>query len=290
MAKRLAYAHSRGEVPAEADFLTAAADVQGGEDKRVYYVVRGWGDQCTSWLVDWGVLRPTVRADGSEAIGSDIAQLRRAVLERTYSVVGGTNAIGRRSLMVRVLGIDCNYRMTDVHGFVKEHRDTGRVRALRGDHRVTPSQRYRMTRVERNARTGEPYEGGLELWGVYVNIYREDVIGRFTAPADEPGAWFLPTDILPAGKDYLQQVTNKVRTETFRGGQKRVEWVERNKNLGDHYCDCEILARCLADMVVGDLGWDASAWPWRRRRKQIAEAKPTASPLVPQAGDYSARP
>jgi len=291
LAKRLVYTHVRGTVPAEADFLTAAADIQGGEDKRVYYVVRGWGDRCTSWLVDWGVLRPRVRDDGAEAIASDIVQLNQAVLQRAYKVVGGENARGQESMTVRVLGLDCNYRMTDVHGFVNSHGDTDRVRALRGDHRVLPSQRYRMTLVERNARTGKPYEGGLELWGVYVNIYREDVIGRFSAPTDEPGAWFLPADILPDGKDYLQQITNKVRTETFRGGQRRVDWVERNKQLGDHYCDCEILARALADMVVGDLGWDASAWPWRRQRAVKRAARSAqGSALMPQSGDFSARP
>lgn len=286
LATRHAGAYRKHQVPAAADFITCSCDVQGGDDPRAYWIVRGWGPWKTSWLIDWGVKRPRMNELGITERNSDLAQLAEVLMKR-YTVIGGPNALGKVLLVVRVQGVDTNYRMHDIHDYLKS-QDADRVRALRGDHSVERAERYRMTKVERSARDGKPYPGGLELWGIATQAYREALWEMLAGEVDQPGAWYLPEDVIEAeGKDYLQQVCNKFPKTTRRPSGKLVkEWLMRSKLLGDHYFDCEVMALALADMVVGALGWDPADWPWRvKSGKQVAR-----EPVLPREdGGFSAR-
>lgn len=268
LARKLQWSHRRGTVPAEAWFLTAAADVQAD---RVYWVVRAWGDRATSWLVDWGQIKREAgddRMDESGLVASDLAQLVPRVLEQRFPV-DGVNPLGRAELRVRVLGVDAGHRTTDVHQFVRS-QPGGRVRALHGDDKVDPAAGYRMNLVEKNARTGKPYEGGLELWGIYVALYKEDLASRFQGEVNQPGAFRFPRGVIdePDGVDYLRQLVNEGPVlVTLPSGRQVVKWQTRDRSLGEHYWDCEVYGRCLADMVTGGQ-WDADRW--RKPAEQAA--------------------
>lgn len=275
LARKLAWTHSRGTVDPDCWFLTAAADVQ---QERCYWVVRGWGDRKTSWLIDWGMLRRDHAAlDGSQQKGEfpiapDLAQLVPAVIARRWPVSRGTNPRGLAELPVRVLGVDAGHRTLDVHHFVRSYPGD-RVRAIHGDHKVEPEVLYRAKKVERNSRTGEPYPGGMVLWGIYVNAYKEDLLGRYSLDPTAPGGWRLPCDVLTGGEDYLRQIVNESPLSLQRENQRpKIVWVTRDKALGEHYWDCEVYNSALADMVVGG-DWDASHWPQ-------ANAAPPAPPLT----------
>lgn len=290
LGRRLAVSgYVRGEVPAEAWFLTAGCDVQ---EREVYCVVRAWGDRRTSWLVDWFVFD---RADDDETdlIKSDLRQLDE-VLARAWPVKG-VNPRGQRELAVALLGVDANYRTLDVHEWIRSHGQTPRVRAVRGDGKMAAETKYKPSMVkesrrERDNGTGPVvYEGGLELWSIAVESFHLDLVERFGGDAAKPGAWLLPANIVATGRHYLRQAVNEMpHYARGKDGRPRLEWRERDHNLGHDFGDCEVYASALAQMFVDQLrgapGWDAQRWD-RDTEEQATRRAATAA-----ATNYAARP
>lgn len=269
LGRKLAWHHTRGQVWHEGWFLTCGADVQ---DDRVYWVVRAWGDAVTSWLVDWGVLERTA-GDEAQLVKSDLLQLGQ-LLRRSYEVVGGegVNPLGKRELRIKLVGCDSNYRTLDVHRWIDSLGRPGRIRAVRGDHKLAPEEKYRRNIVEQNTRTGEKYDGGLVQWGIYVNHFKQDLVERFAGRRGQSGSWHVTKDAIHRGKEYLKQLVNepkKIETDTH--GRKRVVFAPRSSSIGVDFWDCEVYGRALAEMIVDALpelngqrvGWDASKWPRR---------------------------
>lgn len=266
LARRLSLpSYTRGVVPADAWFLTASCDVQESE---VYCVVRGWGDQKTSWLVDWYVFDRQA-GDETDVVKSDLLQLNKAVLDAWFSVAG-KNPRGRTKLQVVLLGIDAKYRILDVHHWIQSHGAPPRIRAVQGDGTMR-EERYKESLVTESRRkdkkTGERvrYEGGLHLWSINSQAYRRDLANRFAAPADRPGAWLLPAAIEDQGRHYLQQLVNEPpMQQRGKDGRLKLVFKERDSTIGHDFWDCEVNQSCLADMFVDQLpnrpGWDASKW------------------------------
>lgn len=257
--------YQRGLVPSGVWFLTASCDVQ--EDE-VYCVVRGWGNQKTSWLIDWWVLDREA-GDEPELVKSDLRQLNKVVLDAWFPVVG-TNPRGRTKLQVALLGIDAKYRILDVHNWIRSHGSPARIRAVQGDGSMR-DERYKESVVTESKRkdkkTGErtKYEGGLRLWSINSLAYRRDLANRFHAPADQPGAWLLPAAIAEQGRHYLQQLVNEPPiVERGKDGRSKLVFRERDSTIGHDFWDCEVNGCSLADMLVdqldGEPGWDASKW------------------------------
>jgi phage terminase large subunit GpA-like protein len=280
LGKRAAWTHPRGTVPPEAWFLTAGADKQ-GENNGARYVIRAWGPNRTSWLVDWGWIE-RIPGDENELVKSDLTQLTKSVLARSFPVHGGgPNPLGRHELTVKLLGVDSNHLPRQIHEWMRSLPDAWtvgdmpRVRAIRGDHKVSPDVRFRKHVVEANTRTGEKYEGGLEQWGIYVYPFYDELLGALNSEAGKPGAWYVTSDTLAQGKQYLQQVCNFVPRQVFdpKKGRKRTEWGPKSGNIPVDFWDCEIYARVQAEMVVGDLGWTPAAWEaWRLSQQRPTQA------------------
>lgn len=273
---RMAYTHSRGEIPPQAWFLTAGGDVQ---EREVYVSVRAWGDQRTSWLVDWFNFERS-EGDEGELVKSDLAQISDHVLKRQWPIVGdGTNPRGQTTLRVVLLNIDANHRTLDVHNWIKSLGATKRVRAVRGDQSVKATDRYRATVVQHAKRDQSiRYEGGLQLWGINPDVFRVDLAARFRSNPTRPGAWYVTADCLQLGEWYLRQVVNEPQVlERGKDGRQRVIWKERDRTVGHDYWDCEVYSSAAAQMIVdgfpGQPGWDAVRWP----RRQEAAVEPAAT-------------
>jgi phage terminase large subunit GpA-like protein len=132
---------------------------------------------------------------------------------------------------------------------------TGTVRLTAGDHQVKPGELYRRKNIDKNSRTGKPYPGGLEQWGIAVSTYKEEVQNRWSIDPEKPGAWLLPVDIMyrGQGEDYLKQVTNeRMSVEVLPKGGEVKRWSMISESFGNHYFDCEVHGAALADMVVGN--------------------------------------
>ncbi len=299
LGQRLAWHHRRGTVPAEAFFLTSQADVQ---QDHVHFGVRAWGDKRSSWLVEWGTFKrdeappkadPQPTAEEiieaqSLRIASDLARLETEVLAARFPI-NGTSPLGLQQLPVRLLGVDANYRTFEVHDFVKhaQRRYGDRVRAIRGDHKVDPTELYRASLVERNARTGKVYEGGLYLWGIFVNAFREQLLSLFRGDVDQPGAWLLTSDVVVLGQSYLRQLVNQGPvTEVLPGGKTVVRWKTRDPVVGEHAWDIEVVQLALAEMITGG-EWHAAKWA-RPRPSDLPRA-PAGVDLPRDFSDFSAR-
>jgi phage terminase large subunit GpA-like protein len=283
--QRLAGSHRRGLVPSWAIFLTAGADVQ---DDCVYFVVRAWGDGCRSALVDFQKCSPKLSEEGIARRSSDLDQLDPLVLERCFPLTA-PNAAGRSQLRVRLLNIDCQgHRQAEVVEWVRKRRGRGieRVRTIAGDVRnVGAGEFFKLTTVEKNARTGKPYPGGMQRWAINVDAYKEDLRNRFDMPLDDPGAWLLYEKILEDGVDYLRQICNESKRVVKDKGRDIVRWEESDSKIGNHYWDCEIYGRAAADMVTGfdwhDLARQAQAVAARKRPRPPAGRPPESRPAPP---------
>lgn len=276
LGRRMAWTNARTTVPHHCWFLTCGVDVQ---DDVVYYSVRGWAPGCTSWLVDWGFFEREA-GDENELVKSDLAKLTQ-LLNRRFKVVDdegpASNPLGRQTMTIRLLNIDSNHRTMDVHNWIHSLPESltrgprARVRAVRGDAKVDPTVRYRKHTLEQNTRTGEPYEGGLEQWGIYVYHFYQDLAERLAGAPNQSGSWHVTRDAVVAGKNYLQQVTNfhRVVKVDERTGKKKGVWEPRSGTIDVDYWDTEIYSMVASHMVVGDLGWDAAAWEkqWKRKHK-----------------------
>jgi phage terminase large subunit GpA-like protein len=262
--QRVSY-YTTGFVPSQAYFLTCGVDVQGD---RLYYAVRAWGHEKTSWSIERGCIRPEQlgldsdlrRYADQHALAHDLVQLFPKIIRNRWPVMANKqNPLGLASLNVRLLGSDSQYRTPQVQQFVrlaKTNPNNTLVYALRGDHQLGAQELFRFSKVERNARTHKIYEGGLDVCRIAVSAYKEDLLQRYEIPSDRPGAWLLPSDILSGGEDYLRQLVNEAPQVIKKDGERdKVKWTVIDAGVGNHYWDCEVYASALADLVTGS-NWD----------------------------------
>lgn len=244
--KRLRGSHPRGKVPSGAIFLTGAGDVH---DDNSYWLVRGWGEGCTSWLVDWGICPVVVDAQGKLQLGSQLKPLDGLLINRRWPLVG-ENPNGETELGVVKVAIDCGHLPLLVHNFARQHHPE-LVLTVAGDAQPTQGIPYTFNRVDRNTRTNKPYPGGLKRWAINTDFYKTDIMGRWGAPLDEPGAWWLTDAPWDEAATYCRQITNEgVVMGTNRAGFPTRTWVILQSGVGNHLLDCEVYARAAADMVV----------------------------------------
>jgi hypothetical protein len=304
LGRRAAWTHARRTVPDEVWFLTAGIDKQ-GENNGARYVIRGWAPGRTSWLIDWGWIERDPADTGP--ILSDLLELERRVLVADFPVVNrdnepSVNPLGHQRLRVRLANIDTNHLPMQIHRWMRQLPEEwidrqagqrlvpGRIRNIRGDHTVRPDVRFRHNLVESNARTGEKYEGGLHLWGIYVYPYYSELIDFLSGEPGHMGSWYVTSDCLALGREYLEQVTNFQYTITLDPKKgKSGKWGPRNGRIPVDFWDTEVYATNASDMVVGDMGWEAAAWEqWRRtvaQRRQETDTRTAARRSAAQVDD-----
>lgn len=298
--RRLQGNHRPGVVPPWAYFLTAGVDV-GKNNCR--YVVRAWGEGGRSALVEWGVTRrsrvePPADATAEERerwlpesrLGHLLALEREIIQRRFYLPAGEKNPSGVQGLAPALVGVDCGFEPHLVHEFwVALGASRARVRQLRGVAEIKGGERWRSRVVERDARTGKPYEGGQEQWDVSRAFFCGDVQSRWKLAHDAPAAWLLTSAPLSECEVYLKEVVNEApQQKPNKYGRMRKIWCKVNEGIGNHYWDCEVYAAALADMVVGG--------DWRGLAAKARQPGPTQRADSEEAylprrsdDDYSAR-
>lgn len=278
---RLRGGHPRGTVPAAALFLTCGVDVQ---QDHCRWSVRGWGEGSSSWLVDWGMYQQRNGGDGLGIANSDLDQVTIEVLSKAWPLVSA-NATGQKVLHIRLLGADVGFEPHRVWDWVRKHPGD-RVRAIAGDpHEASPF--FRMNVVERSARDGKAYPGGMQRWGINTNTYKLNLQERWQRELGTPGTWLLTSTPLEGAQTYLQQLTNEGRLAVLNEKTGRVDmrWQVIDPGLGNHFWDIEVYNLALADMVTGGQ-WD------NLTAEAIAAAKTTAGRdrIYPGEGRPDGRP
>lgn len=197
-----------GDMPEEVERLTAGVDVQ---KNRLVYVVRGWGEGNTSWLVGRGELwGDTDQEDVWGRLGD--------LLEQDYG-----------DLMITKMAVDSGYRPDWVYEFCRKHKAL--TYATKGHDSL--DKPYYASLIDVTFR-GKTRKQGLQLWHVNADIFKSWVHSKIEWERDQLGAWYLPSDI---DEDYCKQIVAEQRVVKPSG---KIEWIKvMNDN---HYLDAEALA------------------------------------------------
>lgn len=193
-----------GDVPKGVQIIFLTADVQ---KDRIVYVVRGWGAEFESWLIEYG----EIWGDTDQV---EVYDRLDAITEKIYDGVG-----------VQAYAIDSGFRTELVYDWA--HKHVGRAYATKGKER--PAKLYSASDVEVR-RDGKRIRHGLKVWTLDEGYFKGWVHDRLVRPQDQPGAWHLPRD---AGDDYCKQIVNEQRRRLPSG---RVQWIKVGSN---DYLDCE---------------------------------------------------
>jgi len=227
------------ELPDGCLFITCGVDVQ---KDRLYYVVRSWGHEMASWLLEFGTVF-------GETDKPEVWQRLADVLASEY---GGKH--------IRQTFIDSGFRPDAVYAFCRAHPEL-RVAPSKG--RDAQSSPVKMSRVDVTWR-GQTIRHGQNLWHVDSGYFKGIIHSRIDWPQDAPGAWHLPEDI---SEDYAKQVIAESKTVLPSG---KVTWIRHDRD--NHALDCDVYAAAAARM----LGID------RVRRRPAVEAKETEHPETPR--------
>lgn len=221
--RNLARDYDQGIVPDEVLVLTAGVDVQ---KDHFYYVIRGWGYSEESWLI---------RADRVEYWDDIIEALFNTEYQRMNS---------EERLAVYLTCIDSGFRTDEVYRFCRKWPD--RTKAVKGLEEITGGRFYRPNKIDINSLTGSPIPGGLMLWNLNVNQYK-DKLNRLVSSRD-PAKWHLYRN---PEEDYLLQFTSehKVLVRNRTTGKAKEIWQKKKESAANHYLDSEVYALAAADII-----------------------------------------
>jgi len=177
------------------------------------------------------------------------------ILDRAFPIAGGVNAVGQQSLAVRLLCIDSQYRTRQVHDWARQHV-TDRIRLVAGSSNAQ-APNFNLSIVEKGARDGKPYPGGLARWELNTATYKGDLQARWTYAQDQAGFWWAHREAVESAEPYLRQVVNEApHYERDKRGRKVKIFRVIDNRTGNHYLDCEGYALAAGDMVVNQ-DWSA---------------------------------
>ncbi len=213
-----------GEVPPGLRAVVAGVDVQ---HYGFYWVIRGWGENGRSWLLDRG-------------LAPDWKTLARMLFARAFEseqVDKETGEVTSKRLVVECVCIDsAGGREDEVYDFV---RKSPLVHATKGRRKMPVP--YRTTKLKTSRVPGAK---GLPIQFWSNDHYFRRLARSHHGDLRDRGAWMLPSDI---DDDYVRQLTSQ-RLERVRAqGEAYQElWRKLHEN---HYWDCEALCLLASDIV-----------------------------------------
>lgn len=189
-------------VPDWARVLVATADTQGTDERDGYfwYVIRAWGYEYRSQLIDFGVC-------------SSKAELKQRCLERPIPMVGS------QPVTPQMLLIDSGGpRWNEVYQF---SQSDPRIHPLKGD------AKRRQWMVDERPQKAH----GVVLWLVDVDQAKDKLHQLINDP--DKTKWLPHCEI---NADYTRQMSSQ--TKIYNPADRREEWVDVVKN-NSHLWDCE---------------------------------------------------
>lgn len=274
----------RGIVPAEAFALTMGIDVQGD---RVEWLLRGWGRNKFSCVIDYGRIDSTA---GSHAAISDRREHSGHISEPEVMAAldklvarEWTDANGVKR-PVDLVGIDGNAYTEDVWMWSKRH-PRSRVIMVRGDGREAAPMLVQVREYDKRGRP-KKQKWATRFYSFNASAMKMGLYRDFKK--SEPEQTGFVRFAIGLGDDFYQQVTSEIRVlEKSRSGHPRPVWKlpsgQRNEAL-DMMNQARAAAIRMGIPYWGDEEWDAIA-------ERLAKTEPpaqgdiedmlTAGPVVP---------
>jgi phage terminase large subunit GpA-like protein len=196
--------------------LTLGADVQ---RDGIYYVIRGWGFNSESWLIEHGYLAGETEHDAVWIALRNVLQtpIRDRRIDRAF--------------------IDSGYRPGDVHRR-PDHAVYTFCRSLPGLAYPTKGQDTMDTpflfRAIDYTAGGTLIKGGVKLCHLNTDYLKRWLHARVRWPAGQSGAWHLHME---TDEDYCRQMVSE---ELVLKPSGRAVWVRRSRQ--NHYLDAEVNA------------------------------------------------
>lgn len=212
----------RGLIPNWSKLITVGADVQ---KNGIYYVVRCWGFNNRSHLIDHGFVTGETEFD-------DVWLVFKNIITRTIDGVP----------FVNVAFIDSGYKpgldnfrrpQHKVYDFCRRH--PGFTYPTKGHD--TLERPIKASKIDVTV-SGRIIKGGLTLWHVDTDHLKSWVHAQINIPEEAERLWTLHSEI---DEDYCRQIVAEELLVTAGGRRK---WIRPNK--ANHYFDCEVLARAAA--------------------------------------------
>ena len=247
------------KVPDGVRFLVAGVDVQGN---RLVYVIRGFGAQGTSWLIEFGqIWGPT---KGTEVWDKLSEKLREPIDGR----------------LIKLAFVDAGFRPGEktslpvhrVYEFARKHKRF--VFATKGSSHVMIRPMVNSA-IEVDAVDGASKKFGLRLVRLDADHWKSVVHERLSFDRDAPGALHLSDQI---DDDYCQQLVSETKVVLETGKYK---WIKRHKD--NHMLDAEALCAAAAYRIGVDRMKAAQATARDKslaRQAKTRAAGPAAKPLV----------
>ena len=213
--------YKKGDVPEGAMILTAGVDVQ---KNSLYYVVRGWGPNYDSFLIDNGQL-----------MGATKHQYVWDLLAEVLSVPYDDHPI-------RLMLVDSGYNPSDepkaTNAIYKFCYENPTAMPTKGHDYQT--QTHRASNIAINIH-GRVIKQGLKLWHLDTDFFKSFVYTRLEWEVSQLGGWHCPAD---TEDEYFRQLVAEARIILANGN---VKWEQLRKD--NHYLDCEMNATAAAHIL-----------------------------------------
>jgi phage terminase large subunit GpA-like protein len=241
--------YERGRIPAGAEFLTAASDVQ---KRELWWAILAHAKDGRWWLVDWGrvLVVDDFRAEPTDDdVHAALDKLRDRIEQGWQPVDDGADVPMLRR------GIDVGYQADAVRAWLTQQ--DGAWSAVRGAGDGQLSDRpsgHRVERIEGWVDVREVGDAGERIHFVEVDHVKDVLAASLARQPGQPGAGHLPRGL--AADDW---VCRHLTAEKKVDGK----WVRIRKD--NHLGDCAVYDLALAKLVNGEPSSDTQAPAWGRR-------------------------
>lgn len=218
-------------VPETAVALTAGIDVQ---KHGFYYVVRAWGKDYTSWLIDYGFL----------GTWEEIDQL---LFEKRYPIQGTdiTAGIWRAAIDTGGGKYDSTMSSTEeTYLWLQSRRGYGmgcRVWGVKGSSNALATK-LRIGNPLNKTPSGKPLKAGMRTILLDSDKLKDVFFHRIERAQESlPGGAYLNSAV---DEDYARQILAEEKRVDEKGFEK---WEKKHSSSPNHYLDCECLCLIVAD-------------------------------------------
>lgn len=212
-------------VPTGGLLLTAGVDVQ---DNRLAVVVRAWGRDEESWLVNWA----EIHGDPADLSPTGPWAQVESLLSQDFMHESGVK------LRIKAMAVDTGGHFTnEAYVFCRKLKRMG-VFAIKGS--STPGK----TAIGKPSRQDVNYKNqvikkGVDLWLIGTDTIKATIYGRLKAgKASGAGVYHFPLGVVI---EYYKQLTAEKQVTRYVKGFPKREWIKKD-GARNEALDCEVYA------------------------------------------------